>query len=221
METGLQKKGVLFDFDGVTVKSMEQHYEGWRRAFAEKGIELKKEDFFPLEGQGIYEISKAIGRRYDMDEDTITAVVKRKVYYYNELMTIEFYDHYLDMLRNLKKKNIEMGVVTGGSRERVIPIFDEYLADYFSAVVTVDDVQKGKPHPDPYLKGADLLKLSADECLVVENAPLGIKSALAAGMTVIGITTTVSKEILKDAHYIVNDFFEVEKLILELSAKTM
>ena len=221
MENKLKKKGVLFDFDGVTVKSMEQHYEGWRRAFGEKGIELKKEDFFPLEGQGIEEISRAIGRCYGMDEETIAAIVKRKVYYYNELMTVEFYDHYLDMLRNLKENNIKMGVVTGGSRERVIPIVDEYLADYFTEIVTVDDVQKGKPYADPYLKGAELLGLSPEYCIAVENAPLGIKSALAAGMTVIGITTTVPKEILKDAHYIVNDFYEVEKLILELSAKAI
>ncbi len=213
----MQKKGILFDFDGVTVKSMEQHYEGWRRAFAERGIVLKKEDFFPLEGQGIEEISKAIGRKYGLGDDVVAAVVKRKVYYYNQLMTIEFYDHYLDMLNNLKSKNIKMGVVTGGSRERVIPIIDEYLSDYFSAVVTVDDVERGKPYPDPYLRGAELLQLNPADCIAVENAPLGIKSAVGAAMTVVAVTTTVSAEILKEAHYVVNDFYEVEKTILKLT----
>ena len=213
----MQKQGVLFDFDGVTVKSMEQHYEGWRMAFAEKGIELKKEDFLPLEGQGIDEISRAIGRRYGMDDEIISEIVKRKVYYYNELMTVEFYEHYLEMLRNLKEKDIKTGVVTGGSRERVEPIIDEYFSDFFKVVVTVADVKRGKPHADPYLKGADLLGLSPEACIAVENAPLGVKSAVDAGMTVIGITTTVSEEILKEAHYVVGDFYDVEKLILKLT----
>jgi len=212
----LQEYGILFDFDGVTVKSMEQHYEGWKRAFAEININLKEEEFFPLEGQGIDEISAVIGRKHGLDEQTVAAVVKRKVQYYNELMTIEFYDHYFEMLENFKSRNIKMGVVTGGSRIRVRPIIDEYLSSYFDVLVTVDDIEKGKPHPDPYLKGAELLKLSPQNCIVVENAPLGIKSGSSAGMIVVGITTTVSAEKLKEAHYLVHDFYEAEKKILEL-----
>jgi beta-phosphoglucomutase len=217
MDVELRKKGILFDFDGVTVKSMEQHFEGWRRAFSEFGITLKKEEFFPLEGQGIDTISAAIGAKYNLGDDEIKQAVKKKIYYYNKIMHIEFYDHFFDMLENLKRKKLKMGVVTGGSRDRVLPMVEQYLSSYFEIVVTIDDVERGKPHPDPYLKGAELLGLRAEECIAVENAPLGIKSGLSAGMTVIGITTTVSAETLKGAHYILADFYAVEKKILELA----
>jgi beta-phosphoglucomutase len=217
MEFDLQIKGILFDFDGVTVKSMEQHFKGWQKAFTEKGITLNEEEFFPLEGQGILTISAAIGEKYGLDDNQIKEVVKRKIHYYNENMRIEFYDHFFDMLKVFKENGLKMGVVTGGSQDRVTPIVDEYLASYFEVVVTIDDVENGKPHPDPYLKGAQLLNLLPEECVVVENAPLGIKSGLAAGMKVIGITTTVSAEILKDSHYVLNDYYEVEKKILQLA----
>jgi len=59
------KKGILFDFDGVTIKSMEQHFNAWKNAFSERGIELKKDDFFVLEGQGLREISEAFSICYN------------------------------------------------------------------------------------------------------------------------------------------------------------
>jgi len=66
------------------------------------------------------------------------------------------------------------------------------------------------------LKGAQLIGLEPEECIVVENAPMGVEAAAEAGMTVIAITTTLSLDYLKKAHHIVNDFYQVENLILSL-----
>ncbi len=209
-------KGILFDFDGVVVKSMEQHFAAWQKAFAEKGVQITPDDFFPLEGQGIYTISQKIGREHGLSDAEIDQVRERKVNYYNQFMTIEFYDYFTDLLKHLHTRQVPMGIVTGGTRQRVTKIVEQYFDHYFSAIVTVDDVRKGKPHPDPFLKGAELLGLPARNCVVVENAPLGIKGARAAGMTVIGITTTLPAEQLKEAHYVANDFQEVEKILLRL-----
>jgi len=125
-------------------------------------------------------------------------------------MTIEFYDYFEDLLRNLNRRNIRKGIVTGGTRERVIQIVDKYFDNEFACVVTSDDVENGKPHPEPFLKGAELLNLKPKECVVVENAPLGIQGAKEAGMTVIAVTTTLTEEFLKQADYISNDFREVK-----------
>jgi len=210
------KKGILFDFDGVVVKSMEQHFAAWQKAFAEKGVHITPEEFFILEGQGIYTISQLIGKKHGLSDREIEAVRNRKVNYYNQFMTIEFYDYFNDLLDHLRNKQVPLGIVTGGTRERVNKIVIQYFDHTFSAIVTVDDVARGKPHPNPFLKGAELLKLPADHCIVVENAPLGIKGAREAGMTVIGITTTLPAEQLKEAHYVASDFKEVEKIILNL-----
>lgn len=210
------KKGILFDFDGVAVKSMEQHYEAWSRALAEKNCQISKENFFMLEGQGIEEISKAIGRKFNLSDDDINEIGERKSNYYKQIMHLEFYPHFFELLKVLRKNNLKMGVVTGGARSRVNSVVEKYFGDYFECLVTVDDIKRGKPFPDPFLKGAELLNIQPDECIVVENAPMGIKAAVQAGMTVIAVMTTLPQKYLDQAHYIVDDFQQVEKKILSL-----
>ena len=122
------------------------------------------------------------------------------------------------MLKNLKAKNVPMAVVTGGNKKRVEATIAEYLDGYFNAFVTIDDVSQGKPHPEPFLKGAEKLNLKPEECIVVENAPLGIKAACAAGTTVIAVKTTLTDEYLSQADYILDDFKTVEKTINQLMA---
>jgi mannitol-1-/sugar-/sorbitol-6-phosphatase len=73
-------------------------------------------------------------------------------------------------------------------------------------LVTSDDVTHGKPHPEPYLKGAERLGFAPAECLVIEDAPAGIQSARAAGMKVIGMASTYSPSLLAEADAVVQEF---------------
>ncbi len=203
------KKGILFDFDGVVVKSMEQHFEAWKKAFAEMGVTITADEFFILEGQGIHTISHKIGKDHGLTPDQVEQIKHRKMNYYNQFMTIEFYPHFKEMLTKLKEQDVPMGIVTGGARERVGKIIEKYLNHTFSCVVTVDDVERGKPFPDPFLAGARKLNLSPQDCVVVENAPMGIEGAKKAGMTVIAITTTLADSYLAEADFICHDFKEV------------
>ncbi len=207
------KKGILFDFDGVVLKSMEQHFTAWKKAFAVLNIEIKPDDFLPLEGRGVYIISNILGKHYGLSENDISQVIKRKIKYYNDNLHVEFYEGFHELLEYVIQKKIIRGVVTGGNRDRVSEIMNKYFKDVFTALVSVDDTEKGKPYPDPFLKGAELLGLAPEDCLVIENAPMGIEGALKAGMTVIAITTTLKPEYLNGAHYIVNDFGELKHLV--------
>lgn len=211
-------KGILFDFDGVVVKSMEQHYEAWRRAFAEEGAHIRKEDFLLMEGQGLEAISAQIASRHQVAAGAVRRALEKKVIYYNEKLKIEFYPYFKTFLQNLVSKNIPLGIVTGGNRPRVMEVVENYFNGEFKTVITSDDVEHCKPAPDPYLKGARQLGLDPGRCLVIENAPLGIKAALSAGMTVIAVTTTLSRDHLSQAHYIASDFREVEQLANQLLA---
>jgi beta-phosphoglucomutase len=103
-----------------------------------------------------------------------------------------------------------MAVVTGGYRDRVTKIVNEYFVGYFSAIVTSDDVKNTKPFPEPYLKGATLLGCRPAECLVIENAPMGVEAAKKAGMKVVAITTTMTRNHLDKADVIVDSFAEIE-----------
>ena len=212
----MSKKGILFDFDGVVVKSMEQHFNAWQKAFAEKGVRITPDEFFILEGQGIKRISYLIGRQHGLGEQAIEEVMDRKLNYYNRIMTVEFYDHFSEALDFLKKRKIPLGVVTGGLHSRVDKIVKQYFDGIFNCLVTVEDVKRGKPFPDPFLKGARMLGLAPEVCVVVENAPMGIEGALKAGMTVVAVTTTLKPEQLKAAHFVAADFVEVRKILQRL-----
>jgi len=211
-------KGILFDFDGVVVDSMHQHYDAWSNAFKEKGVSFTKEEFFQLEGQGLNRIAHMIGEEHDLVEQDLLDVVEAKARFYYKSIKVQFYDYFLQMLNNLKAKDVPMAVVTGGNRKRVEDTIDKHLNGYFNALVTIDDVSHGKPHPEPFLKGAGKLNLLPEECIVVENAPLGIKAAKAAGTTVIAVKTTLTDKYLSQADYILDDFPAVEKTINQLMA---
>jgi beta-phosphoglucomutase len=208
------KRGILFDFDGVTVKSMEQHFAAWKKALADKNKDLKEDQFFVLEGQGIKQIAETIGRQFNLNKNDISEIQELKVKYYHETVKIEIYDYFFDLIQSLRKHQLQIGVVTGGGKKRVEQVLKQYFNGTFDCLVTIDDVEHGKPAPDPFLKGATLLGLKPEECIAVENAPLGVQSAKNAGIEVIAVTTTLPSDYLKHADHVVINFREVEKIIL-------
>jgi len=206
-------KGVLFDFDGVVVDSMEQHYEAWAAAFAAHGVSINRHGFFLLEGQGMETIANILAKQYGLNSTGIITIIKGKVEHYYAHHELRFYKYFLTMLNNLKKRRTPMAVVTGGHRERVHEIINTHLANYFDVIISIDDVNNGKPHPEPFLAGAKGLGLSPDECIVVENAPLGIQAAKAGKCPVIAVKTTLGVMELAQADFIAVDFKEVEFVI--------
>ena len=109
-----------------------------------------------------------------------------------------------------------MAFFSGGFRDRVSSFLENHLDGYFSALVTSDDVINTKPFPEPYIKGAELLNLKSHECIVIENAPLGVRAGKDADMKVIAIQTTLGEEYLSEADYIVSTFDEVREILLKM-----
>ena len=206
-------KAILFDLDGVLLKSMEQHLEAWQHAFRRFNVVIKDSDFYKLEGRGVRAVVETLVEKFQIDPGLKQQLIDVKVAYYNKNFHAEFYDHLYDVLDLVKDNHINMAVVTGGYRDRVTRIVDKYFDGYFSAIVTSDDVKNTKPYPEPYLMGATLLGHRPAECLVIENAPMGVESAKKAGMHVIAITTTMTKDYLEKADVIVESFAEVGEYI--------
>jgi len=192
---------------------MEQHLEAWQHAFRRFNALVKESDFYQLEGRGVKSVVENLTDKYGIDSKFKQQIMDEKVAYYNKKFHPEFYDGLYSVLDLLKQKQIELAVVTGGYRDRVSKIINEYFDGYFSAIVTSDDVKNTKPYPEPYLKGATLIGMKTAECLVVENAPMGVQSAKTAGMTVVAITTTLTKDHLKEADFIADSFGEIEEYL--------
>jgi len=102
------------------------------------------------------------------------------------------------------------GVVTSGTRHLATKRLRLFGIPIPKVMVTADDVAKGKPDPAPYLRGAELLGVNPSECLVIEDAPAGIKSAHAGGMKVIGLTSTYPAAALSEADAVVKKLSQLQ-----------
>lgn len=193
---------ILLDLDGVLVdstSSVERHWRLWAR---ERGIDEKKVVAI-AHGVRALEVIRRVAPHLDAEAEL------------RRLEEEESDDHHLlvampgaiDFVGSIPVGR--WGVVTSGSRHlaadrlRLVGVPDPPV------MVTADDVTNGKPHPEPYLKGAKLLGVKPEDCLVIEDAPAGIRSAHAGGMKVVGFASTYQKEKLAEADAVVSSFQEL------------
>jgi beta-phosphoglucomutase len=210
-------QAVLFDFDGVVVRSMEDHYEGWRKALEEYGIEMSPEEVYIMEGAGVEELASQFTRKFNLPVEETPRIIQKKQIYYDQIKKIEFYPYLIDVFEWIKEKNLKTGLVTGGESDRVFDALENYgLLGRFEVIVTGNDVQHTKPSPEPYLRAARLLDVEPAECIVIENAPLGIQSAKNAGMPCIAVATTLSPMYLKLADVVADNLEQVLEILKKM-----
>lgn len=203
-------KAVLFDFDGVVVQSMEDHFEGWRRALEEYGIMMNPEELYVIEGAGVEEVAHQLARKFNLPMDATPSIIEKKQLYYDQIKQVRLYPNLLDLLQWAKEKELKVALVTGGGRERVLAALGECgISNQFEVIVTANDVSQTKPSPEPYLVAARLLGIDPHDCVVIENAPLGIRSARNAGMRCVAVSTTLPPAYLKEADVVTDNLNDV------------
>ncbi|MDP2844552.1 MAG: HAD family phosphatase [Candidatus Methanoperedens sp.] len=193
-------KAVIFDMDGVLVDSMPYHADAWIAVFAELGIHINREDIYDIEGsnhEGVIRlVFEKAGRKPKSEDFNELAWKKREIFQkINNVGVFEGIHETLDFLKN----KCLLGVVSGSDRAIVMELLERFFPNTFDAVVTGNDVREGKPSPEPYLKVIDMLNVEKDECIVIENAPLGVESAKSAGLYCLAIPTYVQARRLKKA----------------------
>ena len=207
-------QAVLFDFDGVVVRSMEEHFEGWRRALAEYDIKMAPEELYVMEGSGLEELANQFTRKFNLPHNEATNIIKRKNFHYGQQKDAELYPDLRELLDWVVEKGLKSALVTGGYRERVVRTLEKYkLMDRFQVIITVDDVMFGKPSPEPYLLASELLGVDPKDCVVIENAPRGIISAKQANIICVAVTSTLSRMYLKEADVIADNLKEVLNIL--------
>lgn len=207
-------KAVFFDYDGVIADTMSGNYRAWKKAFDDVNISINKNDYYPLEGNTPNEIATKILKKYK-SKIKADILAKAKQFYYTKEPKPKLYNQVLEILNYLEKKNISAGLITASSKERLDKSIPEIIGK-FKIIVCADDIKRGKPFPDPYLEGLKKLDLKANECVVIENAPLGIMSAKKAGCQCIAITTTVAKKDLISADRIITSHLKLLKILKEM-----
>jgi beta-phosphoglucomutase len=210
-------QAVLFDFDGVIARSMEDHYEGWRKALQEYDIEMSPEELYIMEGAGVEELASQFTRKFNLPVEETPRIIQKKQLYYDQIKKIELYPYLIDVLQWIQEKELKAGLVTGGESDRVFDALDNFgLLNRFAVIITANDVQHTKPSPEPYLMAAHGLEVEPAECIAIENAPLGIQSAKNAGMRCIAVATTLSPMYLKMADVVADDLEKVLEILKKM-----
>src|SRR5215207_3538889 len=185
-------EAILFDLDGVLVDSTAVVTRTWRDWAKEKGLDAER-ILEVAHGRRAAEVVRLFAPDLDADVEA------------RELERIEVED--LEGVLEIKGARELLAslppdgwtVVTSGTRFIAEKKLEHVGLPVPNRIVTAEDVEKGKPDPEAYLKGAEALGVRPEACLVVEDAPSGIRSAKAAGMRVIAVATTHHPEDLTGA----------------------
>lgn len=206
-------RAVLFDYDGVLVDSMRYHVQAWQEVFRSYGVEVEDRVVYLNEGIGTYEMAMKLTEAFglDLDEAELRRLVQRKQGLYRRLTRARMLPEAVALVRQVRDRGLATGLVTGSASRDLDPVLSPEQRTLFDVVVTSDDVKRGKPAPDPYLRAASTLNLSPAECLVIENAPMGIRAAKEAGMPVVAIESTLPAADLAEANLIFHNLEELRQ----------
>lgn len=198
-------RAVLFDYDGVVADSMGDNFRAWEYAFQQCKVKLTEDVFLPLEGMSPEGIAASLGKLFGLSSDTYSAVAIAKDAYYQDHYTFKTFPQVESVIRDLREKHIKTALVTGSRNERLTKTTPKEIISLFDVIITSDMVARPKPDPEPYQKALMKLKVEAKDAIVVENAPMGVTSAKAAGIYCVAIATGLSCEFLRKADACITD----------------
>ena len=188
------KKAALIDMDGVLYDSMPRHTQAWRQTMLEEGLDIPAEEFFLYEGMtGPATINLLMER----EKGVSLSMERCKEIYAGKAARFKLMGEPSPMpgaaekIAAFHKAGLKTVLVTGSAQSSLL---DRLETDYPGAFppgmrVTALDVENGKPHPEPYLKGLEKAGVRAEEAVVLENAPLGVRAGKAAGILTIAWMT--------------------------------
>lgn len=186
-------QAVIFDVDGVLVDSYEAHYVSWHHLLAETGIEYSRPEFRRNFGRRNREILRDLWPGGgELQAAEIEALADRKEGFYRDLMAEEFpaMPGAQELVDELAEAGFLLGVGSSGPPPNVDLVIDRLGRERFGAIVTGHDVVRGKPDPEVFLLGAEKLGVAPERCVVLEDAPDGLRAARAAGMATVAVAST-------------------------------
>jgi beta-phosphoglucomutase len=214
-------RAFLFDMDGVITDSMPYHYEAWRRIFEGFGISVSREEILEREGeQGLVTLETILSREgLRLPPEEKQKALEDKEAVFRSLARPTLFPGAEAIVRALRARGKGLALVTGTSRQEAEANLPRSLIGCFDVLVSGDMVTRGKPDPEPYRTALRRLGASAEDCLVIENAPYGIRSAKGAGLRCIALTTSLPAEHLREADKTVHDLQELRSLLFGLQSQ--
>ena len=187
-------RAVFFDMDGVLFDSMPAHAKSWETVAKQFGFDLPYEEVFMNEGRtGFSTINMLMQRTHGRDatQQEIDDIYEAKCQEFNKYPEAPQMPGAMELLTKLQRKGLALYVVTGSGQPSLLERLRLNFPGIFrpERIISSKDVKHGKPHPEPYLMALDRAGVEANEAVVVENAPLGVRSARAAGIFTVAVNT--------------------------------
>jgi len=188
-------KGLIFDLDGTLADTLPLHYKGWQIACEKFGVSVDKEFLLKYTGSPTWVIAEIFVKENNLiGKITAKDIVEEKTkFFYENQKYIKPIEPVVDIVKKYYGK-LPMAVGTGGHQPSVDNTLEiTNLRQYFDIVVTANDVENFKPHPETFLKCAEKMNIEPRFIEVFEDGDLGVEAAIAAGMSVTDVRSWYEK----------------------------
>jgi len=208
-------QAVIFDFDGVIVDTEPLHYRAFQQILAPLGLIFSwneyQETYMGFDDRDAFlEAFKAYGKQISRDE--LIALIATKADIFQEVIRggVKAYPGVVELIKSLHSLNVPLAICSGALHSDIAPILKTLdIESCFEIIVSADDVAKSKPDPECYRLAFSRLcchwpqlQLTENDTIAIEDTPAGISAASQAGLKVIAVTNSYSKELLNNATYI-------------------
>ncbi len=213
-------RAVIFDFNGIIVDDEPIHFDLFQKVFAEEGIELTHDAYYArylgFDDRGAFNFGyREHGR--ELGDAKLAELIARKAVYYQEAIRshVAIFPGVKQLIAELAK-SLPLAVASGALRNEIETILTTAsVIQHFKAIVSAEDVERGKPEPEIFLKALAAVNAGNDsaiqpgECVVIEDSKEGIKGARRAGMKCLAVTNSHGAELLGEANEIVSSLEQV------------
>jgi len=212
------QRAVFFDVDGVLIDSPDVHVRFWIEAFKPYHIDLPAQRLHLEEGRKSIDIARRIVKDYnlDLEDNTLEELIRWKRKQYRLHSPSGMRSDALTAVTELKAQGWKIGLVSGSVKKNIQSVLSDYEFDLFDIKITAESYKRSKPDPEPYLKAGKEACVEPQNCVAIENAPLGIESAKAAGMKVVAITSTLPEVMLQEADVILANLNGLSEILKTL-----
>lgn len=204
----MKMKAALFDLDGVVFDTEPQYTVFWGkqcREFHPEHPGLEHE----IKGQTLVQIYDAW---FSGPLQPKQSLITERLNVYERQMSYDYVEGFRPFVESLRRQGVKTALVTSSNRQKMQAVYQSHpeFSQLFDAILTSEDFERSKPDPDCYLKAANLLGTSIEDCVVFEDSFNGIKSGRAAGMRVVGLATTNSADSIRPlCDQVVSDYQEI------------
>lgn len=218
-------KAIIFDFDGVLFDSEKIHLQACNQVFETLGFTIPETEYFKhyvgLSDNEMFELILN-NKNIPYTADQSIALRQNKIHAYqaiiNQSKSLDGVSNVKKFLESYSEVINHFAICSGATREEIDATLNKLeagmLKKYFKHIVSINDINKGKPSPEGYLLAASLLNTLPHHCLVIEDTPVGITAAKNAGMHVVALTTTHNKSSLIQADFIASDYDEINAWLI-------